>query len=171
MGSSREDARRDGASSAADEVVRLLRQPGEHQVDVPIVCVITRFGLRNRRHVRPMLHDYRKVVQQVEAAQIPGFLKSAFLVEDATTFYTISLWRDMNAIPVFGTRVPIHVEMARKLFGRVSYERDGQPEVWSTKWQLVAVSNNLNWDDFDLRREVVEHCVGRAETEEAVGAS
>src|SRR5438874_9471377 len=95
------------ASVAANELAR-LQQPGEHGVTVPIVCVLSRFGLRRRRHLLPTLRDYRRVVKQLEAAHISGFLKSALVVENSTTFYTISLWRDIDSIPVFGTRVPVH---------------------------------------------------------------
>jgi hypothetical protein len=26
--------------------------------------------------------------------------------------------------------------------------------LWSTKWQLAAVTNNLNWEGFDLRQAI-----------------
>jgi hypothetical protein len=47
------------------------------------------------------------------------------------------------------------VEAARDLFGRLAFNAHLGPELWSTKWRLVAVSNNLNWADFDLQEVVL----------------
>jgi hypothetical protein len=140
-----------------DEYARLLRLPGEHDIQVPIVCVMSRFGLRKARHLRVVKRDYEHVTDEIGQSGTPGFLYSAFLVESPRIFHTISFWRDRGAIPQFGTRVPRHVHVARRLFDRVAYDEQAGPEVWSTKWQLIAVSNNLNWGDFDLRREIADH--------------
>ncbi|MGH2559555.1 MAG: hypothetical protein ACRDJH_10855, partial [Thermomicrobiales bacterium] len=51
--------------------------------------------------------------------------------------------------------VPGHVEAARRAFGRMVFRKGRGPELWSTKWRLASVSNNLNWADFDLRRLIV----------------
>lgn len=128
-----------------------LLEPGDHRVDVSIICVITRFGLRSPLYLLPTYLDYRCVVAEVKAAQIPGFLRAAFLVENLTTCYSLSIWSGWEAIPYFGTNVPSHVAAARKVFGRLSFAKDRGPELWSTKLQLKSVSNNLNWEDFDLR--------------------
>ena len=131
-----------------------LRELGEHPVDAPIICVITRFGLRSARYLLPTYVDYRRVVKQAAYTQTPGLLRSAFLIENPTTCYSMSIWSSRNAIPHFGTNVPDHVEAARRVFGRVPLHKHG-PEIWSTKWRLVAVSNNLNWKDFDLRASIL----------------
>lgn len=128
-----------------------LSEPGDHSVNVPIVCVITRFGLRSVRHLLPTYLDYRRVLKQVRATQTPGLLRAAFLIENPTTCYSLSLWASWEAIPQFGTNVPYHVTAARKVFGRVSFTKNSGPEIWSTKLRLNTVSNNLNWGDFDLR--------------------
>lgn len=128
-----------------------LDEPGDHPVDVPITCVITRFGLRSARYLLPTYLDYRRVVREVLQVQTPGLLRSAFLIENPTTCYSVSIWDSRTAIPIFGTRVPYHVSAARRVFGRVRFSKDRGPEVWSTKWRLATVSNNLNWDDLDLR--------------------
>jgi hypothetical protein len=133
-----------------------LNEPGDHPVNVPIVCVITRFGLRSARYLLPTYLDYRRVLKQAKATQTPGLLRAAFLIENPTTCYTLSLWASREAIPRFGTKVPYHVEAARRVFGRVSFAAGRGPEVWSTKLQLNTVSNNLNWQDFDLRRLILE---------------
>jgi hypothetical protein len=132
-----------------------LNEPGDHPVNVPIVCVITRFGLHSARYLLPTYLDYRRVLKQAKATQTPGLLRAAFLIENPTTCYTLSLWASREAIPRFGTNVPYHVEAARRVFGRVSFAEERGPEVWSTKFQLNMVSNNLNWQDFDLRRLIL----------------
>jgi len=52
--------------------------------------------------------------------------------------------------------VPVHVDVANKVFGRLSKDPEFGPELWSTKWRLVSVSNNLNWSDFNFRRFVLD---------------
>jgi hypothetical protein len=128
-----------------------LQDPGDHPVDVPISCVITRFGLRSARSLLPTYLDYRNTVREAEQTNTPGLLRSAFLIENPTTCYSVSIWASRNDIPAFGTNVPSHVSAARKVFGRVFLSKYGGPEIWSTKWRLTSVSNNLNWADFDLR--------------------
>jgi hypothetical protein len=129
---------------------RLLK-PGDHPVDVPITCVISRFGLRHAGGLVPSYRDYRRVVREAERSRTPGLLRSAFLFEDLTTWFGLSFWSEPNAIAHFGTNVPGHVDAARRGFGRLAYDPARGPELWSTKWRLVSVSNNLAWDDFDLR--------------------
>ncbi len=126
-----------------------LDEPGEHPVAVSIICVLTRFGLRTPLYLLPTYLDYRRTLKQ--AAGTPGLLHAAFLIESLTTCYSLSIWASPDAIPDFGTNVSYHVTAARNVFGRVRMSRHGGPEVWSTKWRLATVSNNLNWEDFDLR--------------------
>ena len=140
------------ASSGGTQVSPVLEttlEPGDNPVDSAITCVITRFGLRGRRHLLRTAHDYRRVSR--DAARSPGPLQSAFLIERPSAAYTLSIWRDMLDIPRFGSEVPTHVEAARRVFGRLSFDPERGPELWSTKWKLVTVSNNLNWGEFDLR--------------------
>lgn len=132
-----------------------LDEPGDHAVNVPILCVITRFGLRSMQYLLPMYHDYHRVVADIRATQTPGLLRSAFLIENPTTCYSLSLWTGWSDIPRFGTDVPYHVTAARRAFGKVSFQKDRGPEVWSTKWRLMSVSNNLNWGDFNLRELIL----------------
>lgn len=107
------------------------------------MCVLTRFGLRSSRSALATRADFRRV--QERAAELPGLLRSALLFESPRTLYSLSIWRDPTAIPIFGTEVPEHVEAARRVFSRLEYEPGRGPELWSTKWRLVSVSNNLNW--------------------------
>ena len=128
-----------------------LKQAGDHAVDVPILCVLTRFALRSPLYLLPTYLDYRRVVRQARATQTPGLLRASFLVENLTTCYSLSLWSGHEAIAHFGTNVPYHVSAARRVFGRLSFAEGRGPELWSTKLRLASVSNNLNWEDFDLR--------------------
>lgn len=132
-----------------------LDEPGDHRVDAPILCVITRFGLRSARYLLPTYLDYRHVIADAKATQLSGLLRSAFLIENPTTCYSLSLWTGWDDIPRFGTNVPYHVNAARRAFDRVSFQKDRGPEVWSTKWRLMSVSNNLNWGDFNLQELIL----------------
>lgn len=135
----------------AQRYERALDSPGDHDVESTIVCVITRFHLA---HARDLLGQYRAFrAVAADAENLPGLLRSAFLVENSKTFYNLSIWSDRNAIPHFGTEVERHVTTARQIFGKLGqYADDGSRDIWSTKWKLMSVSNNLNWDDFDLRK-------------------
>jgi hypothetical protein len=132
-----------------------LDEPGDHSVNVPIVCVITRFGLSSMQYLIPTYFDYRHIIADTKATQTPGLLRSAFLIENPTTCYSLSLWTGLDDIPHFGTNIPYHINAARRAFRRVSFQKDRGPEVWSTKWRLMSVSNNLNWGDFDFRELIL----------------
>jgi hypothetical protein len=135
-----------------------------HQrVEAPILCVLTRFGLRNARELLPTYLDYRRVLIDARRAGVPGLLKAAFLVENARTCYSLSLWANPGAIGGFGTDVAAHVDAANRIFGRLACDAERGTQLWSTKWRLVSASNNLNWGDFDLRAAIAD-----AEQAEAV---
>ena len=127
--------------------------PGHRVVEVPIRCVLTRFGLRAPRHLVPTFREYRQLLRDMPDPQSFGLLRSAFLVENPTTCYTLSLW---SARPFMSANVPRHVDSARRVFGRLAFEPDRGPELWSTQWRLESVSNNLNWGELDLRTQIDE---------------
>lgn len=133
-----------------------LLEPGDHEVDASIVCVVTRFGLAKARYLLPTYLDYRRVVAAARRSKTPGLVRAAFLVESPTSCYSLSLWTDSTAIAHFGTNVGLHVEAARRIFGRLAFDPERGPELWSTKWRLASVSNNLNWQDFDLRKVLLQ---------------
>lgn len=148
----------DGASSEGLNALSLrllLAEPGDHAVEVPVLCVMTRFGLRSPLDLLPAYLYYRRVIRQAKASPTAGLLRAAFLVSFPRDALTLSVWSSKGAIPWFGTNAPFHVEAARRIFRRLRTSADGGPELWSTKWMLTSVSNNLNWDDFDLRSTVV----------------
>lgn len=128
---------------------RLLREPGEHVVGSDVVCQMTRFGLRTPIDLVRAYLAFRRTRRQ--AQRVPGFIGAAFVLEDPWTCYTISLWRDPAAIARFGTSAPDHLRAARSLIGRLRFQPDRGPELWSTKWRLWTVSSNLNWGTVDLR--------------------
>ena len=128
-----------------------LVTPGDHAVDVPVVCVLTRFGLRSARHLLPVYRDYRRVVNEAAEHAGRGLLRSAFLIESPVSCYSLSLWTGLDAIARFGTHVPAHVRAGNNVFGHLALNSERGPELWSTKWRLMSVSHNLNWEDFDLR--------------------
>lgn len=109
------------------------------------MCVLTRFGLRSPRHLLPTYRDFRAVQEQARSAGLSGLIQSALLVESPTSLLSLSLWSDMSEIGFFGTEVTKHVDAARRVFSRLAYEPGRGPELWSTKWRLTTVSNNLNW--------------------------
>jgi hypothetical protein len=133
--------------------IQSLKEPGDHAVDVPITCSITRFGLRNARSLPASYLDYRRVLRVEQESPAAGLLRSAFLVENPTTWYSFSIW---SGYPDFSAQVPTHVDAARRVFGRLAMEPGRGPELWSTKWRLVSVTNNLNWGDFDLRQLILD---------------
>lgn len=120
-------------------------QLGQHEVDVPAVCVITRFGLRSPRHLLPTYLDYRRVAADARAEE--GLLRAAFLVEDPSTCYSLSIWEHDDRISGWRNDRS-HVEAARRIFGRLRVDLDRGPEIWSTKWRLMSVSHNLTWPEF-----------------------
>lgn len=66
-----------------------LDAPGDHPVDVPIVCVITRFRLRSPLSLLRTYFDYRRVVREAARVGTPGLLRSSFLIENPTTCYLV----------------------------------------------------------------------------------
>jgi hypothetical protein len=124
---------------------------GDNAVYAPVVCVMTRFGLRRALDLLWTYRDYRRILAEERASGSRGLLKSAFLIEDRRTCCIISIWESYDAIPRFGTDTPSHVGAARRVFGRFRLGPNGGIELWSTKWRLTSVSNNLNWGDFDMR--------------------
>jgi hypothetical protein len=115
----------------------------------PIYCALTRFGLRGPRHLMALRRQFSAVARDAERQRVPGLLRSAFLVEDASTCYSLSIW---NSEPYISALIRSHIDAANGVFGRLSFDDERGPELWSTQWRLVTVTNNLNWNGFDLGR-------------------
>lgn len=144
------------ASRPSECVTDLPSAEHDEVDDSPIVCVVTRFALRQPWHLLQTYLAYRWLLRQMRRKEQVGLLKSTFLIESLTTCYSLSIWADESAIPRFGTSVEEHVAVARDVFGRLRF-RNRRPEIWSTRWRLAEISNNLNWEAFDLR-----HAIGAA---------
>lgn len=129
-----------------------LERAGDHAVDSLVTCVITRFGLRSPIDLATTYRDYRRTIEQ--ARETPGLIRAAFLVENARTCYSLSIWSSADRIPGLAAEAPYHVTAARRTLGRLeSRPLDGR-QLWSTKWRLASVSNNLNWEGLDLREHI-----------------
>ncbi len=139
-----------GKRGPAEEVISA---PGDNPVTTSVTCVVTRFRLKRPWYLIATYLDYRRVL--ADARGTPGLLRSAFLIENLHTCFSLSIWESPANIPRFGTNVPSHIPAARRLFGRSKLGGLGAAEVWSTKWNLRTVSNNLQWDGFDLRAHLL----------------
>src|SRR5207247_381179 len=87
------------------EELASLREPGSHPVDVPIMCSITRFGLRNARSLASSYLAFRHLLREAARTPPDGLLKAAFLVEDPKTWYSFSIW---SGAPMFSSQLPAH---------------------------------------------------------------
>lgn len=111
-------------------------------VDSKVFCMLTRIKLKSTRSMWTMYQMYRKI--RASAEDIDGLIVSLFLVAGPRTFFTLSIWKDVDAIYEFnGLRE--HVDAANMSFGLVNWLPDG-PEIWSAQFRLSATSpNNLRW--------------------------
>ena len=116
-------------------------------------CALTRFGLRGPRHLLAVKREFARVARDAERNHVPGLLKSAFLIEGASTGYSLSIW---DSEPYLSALVPSHIAAANGVFGRLNMDESEGPELWSTQWRLATVTNNLRWDGFDLGRRIEE---------------
>jgi hypothetical protein len=121
---------------------------GSQPVKSSVVAVITRFRFKHIWDLVGAYRAYRRIA--ADARSVPGYLHSAFLVQDHHSCCTLSVWADARAIARFGTLVPTHAGLGNWAFPRVRRTPSG-PELWSTRWQLAGVSNNVRWEGFELR--------------------
>lgn len=119
-------------------------------VDSAVSCVLTRFKIRSPLWL-PFFYVAFRRVQREAREQIPGLIKSVFLVESPTVCYTLSLWSDDRSLLQFGTVVTTHVHAANWSFGRLKRFQNKGPELFSAHWSLRSVSNNANWEGVDLK--------------------
>lgn len=144
----RVDERATPVNKSLDE----LRRAGDHRVDSDVVLVLTRFGLRHLWQLPLMYWDFRRIKRRAE--RTPGLLRATFLVSGPRSCFSLSLWKNADSIPLLSSHAPQHVDVARRSFGRLQYHDGIGPELWSTKWRLVTVSNNLRWSGFDLTESI-----------------
>jgi hypothetical protein len=123
---------------------------GFARVDSAVTCVITRFHVRSVRDLFRLHRLYRRVRREARE-RCTGLLHAGFLIEGLRTFYSFTMWADEGAILEFGTVVDSHVRIAGKGLHATFRTGVGRPELWSTQWSLAATSDNLNWEEVDLR--------------------
>ena len=136
---------------------------GYMRLETPVTCLLTRFRLRSAWYLPWMWLAYLRIRR--EARQVKGLLRTAFLIENPRVCFVFSIWADDRAVLEFGTRVEGHVHIARRTFQKTFDRKRQRAEVWSTQWRLCGVSNNLSWDDFDLRSALDED--GQKKVDEA----
>lgn len=122
---------------------------GERLVETPIVCAFTRFHMTSPLHLPVSFREYRRVLARASSRDESGLLHADFLFSGPRTWFSFSVWRDYDAIPEFNSRTPEHAVAAGRAFARAA-RIDGAPQIWSTKWRLLSVTNNLEWEGFDL---------------------
>lgn len=81
-----------------------------------------------------------------------ALIRTAFLIENFHTCYSLSIWDSYAAIPQFGTDVRNHVRAGNRVMGKLAETAQGRPEIWSTKWKLLSTSHNLEWMERDGTR-------------------
>ena len=122
------------------------RSTGDHWTDGPSICVITRFRLRRPWYLISTWLHYRAVRRQALAHNSHGgLIRTAFLIENLHTCYSLSIWDSYAAIPQFGTDVKSHVQAGNFVISRLAISTRDRPELWSTKWKLLSTSHNLEW--------------------------
>jgi hypothetical protein len=140
---------------------------GYVRAETTVSCVITRFRLRSFWWMIPFYFAYRRV--RNGSSNVTGLLRSAFLVQDARTCYTFSLWSSEGAILEFNARVAAHAAAGNTaLHGTFNGQRQ-QCEIWSAQFRLWAVSPHCHsWDDLDLR-SLIRICDEPSATAESSG--
>jgi hypothetical protein len=120
-------------------------------VDSEVICVLTRFRMRSLWSLPMFYLHYRRMRRELTDHRIHGLLKSAFLIEDPWTFYTLSLWSGAEAVGEFNVHVSAHTNGANAAIPRLWRDAGGRPQLWSVQWRLDAVSpHNLRWEGLQL---------------------
>ena len=123
---------------------RLVSGLGDRPVSAATTLVLTRFGLRGPWDLLQTYRDFQEIEPALRRRAPEGLLKAAFLLESPRSCFSLSLWSSETAIARFGADGDTHTRAARRVFPRLQFA-ERRPELWSTKWRLIAVSRNLNW--------------------------
>lgn len=134
---------------------------GYDAVETTVFCVLTRFKVRS-----PIdLLRFFLLSRQIRRAskRISGLITSLFLVENLSTFFTLSIWKDRDAVLRFNTIVTEHITSANWCFRRLRLSSSGRVLLWSAQFQLTAVSpHNLCWEGVDVEPYLIR--TSRAKT-------
>lgn len=118
-------------------------------VEPGITCMLTRFRLRSVVALVRFLVHYRRIKKQAE--KVDGLITSAFLIENLTTCYTLSIWKQAHqSIPEFNVLVTDHIHAANASFDDLVVQ-SGKPLLWSAQFRLSAISpHNFRWEGTDF---------------------
>jgi hypothetical protein len=134
-----------------DRADQHVRGTGYAVVDSDVSCVMTRFSVRSIWSLIRLDRSFRRVRR--EARSLRGLITTLFVVENRDTCYTISIWRNTDAILEFNAKVRSHIAAANWGFRELRFD-SGKPRLWSAQFKLEAVSpHNLRWKEFDAERE------------------
>ena len=119
-----------------------------------VSCLMTRFRVRSVWGLLRLYRHYRKI--RKAASSIDGLMCNLFLIEDSRTCFTVSFWKDAEAILEFNGTVREHLDAANSCTRYLEWSETG-PTLWSAQFRLSAISpHNLRWNDFDVRQYVSE---------------
>ena len=126
-------------------------------VDTNVSCLITRFEVRSILDIFRFYLLFRRI--RARSKHITGLIATVFLVENPRTCYTLSIWRDKEAILEFNTSVLDHIVAANWSIRRLRRVASGVL-LWSAQFRLSAVSqHNLNWEGVDVEQLIVRYPV------------
>jgi hypothetical protein len=121
---------------------------GYRRVNSTMACVVTRFRMKSLLGVIGCYRHYRRI--RAASRRQTGLLAALFAFDDTRTCYTISIWSDDEAILRFNTESSRHIRAGNWLAGRLD-TCEGRPELWSAKFSLQAIGDNLQWHGVDTR--------------------
>lgn len=102
-----------------------------------LVATITRMRLRHCWYLIPAIRKFHDLYRH--AADNPAFIRGHFSVVDPWTTMNVSIWSDRSAMLLWGGTTR-HVSYVRWAYGHCR-------EIWSSEWQLNALSRGAAlWD-------------------------
>jgi len=119
------------------------------RTDTLVACTLTRFRLRSPLHLPSFYLAYRRV-QRAAKTKVPGLIVSAFFIERPSVCCTLGLWQSDQSISDFNELFE-HIHAANWAIRRVYDNRQKVARLTSLHMRVEAFSQNLYWDDVDLR--------------------
>jgi hypothetical protein len=122
---------------------------GYQDVDTTVFCVLTRFRVQSMLDLLRFYILFRRI--RNASNRLSGQITSAFLMENLYTCFTLSIWKDRDAVIKFNTVVMEHINAANWCFQRLEKSTSGRLLLWSAQFRLSAVSpHNLRWEGVDV---------------------
>ena len=95
-----------------------------------MVCVTTRFQLKRWRDLILIYAIYLQLRRELKAA--PGLIRYAFLIQDLSTCFTLSVWESPEASSRF-FNTPLHIAGVRRARAKCAH-------IWSAYWTFGSMS-------------------------------